>query len=1583
MAHSMTSTTSLFHPAVASWFADTFAVPTPAQADAWPAIQSGKHVLISAPTGSGKTLAAFLAAIDELVREGAQWGLPDETRIVYVSPLKALSNDIHRNLEAPLTGIRERLHERTVRDVDIRTWVRTGDTPQSERLQMHRRPPHIVVTTPESLYILLGSKSGREMLGTTRTVIVDEIHAVAGSKRGSHLALSLERLEALTGQRLTRIGLSATQRPIEDVARFLVGTKNIDASGNVRCTIVDSGHVRNRDIAIELPDSPLEAVMSNEVWTQLYDRLAQLIREHRTTVVFVNTRRLAERVSRHLSERLDVADAVNGGQRTADGESEDESEGSQDSSLSPSAVRRPPLTSCIAAHHGSLAKHLRLDAEQRLKRGELKALVATASLELGIDIGNVDLVCQISSPRSINAFLQRVGRSGHAVGETPKGRLFPLSRDDLAECAALLDAVRRGELDRLKIPENAIDVAAQQMVAEVAARDCSEQELFELVRSAHPYRSFSREVFDEIVRMLAEGFSTRRGRQGALVYHDAVNRILRGRKGARLTAITSGGAIPDTADYQVMLEPEGHLIGTVNEDFAVESLAGDVFQLGNASYRIIRVERSTVRVEDAHGQAPTIPFWLGEAPGRTDELSSAVSRLRGELQAYLDVTGDSALAASKNEPQPSSVGSDKSRVTNHESLSHPDAPLIASHESLPPSHPLAFLGEAAASQLLAYLSSGCAALGCLPTQQKVVFERFFDEAGGMQLVIHSPFGSRINRAWGLALRKRFCRTFNFELQAAATEDTIILSLTTAHSFELIEVARYLHSNSARDVLIQALLAAPMFATRWRWSAAIALALPRFRGGKKVPAPLARMNAEDLLAAVFPDQVACGENIVGDIVVPDHPLVRQTVRDCLEEAMDIEGFERLLEGLSSGRIQVEARDLTEPSPLALEVLSARPYAYLDDAPLEERRTQAVMSRRWMDPDSAADIGKLDPEAIARVRLEAWPDAATPDELHDALLWMTFLTRDEIELNDRWPALMRELMKQGRVIALGRATDEESDCAGLYVAAERLSMFRPVFADVIEDTIGTSSSKQYTRDAALIEIVRGRLEGSGPTTAELIATSLGVPTTDIDAALLALEAEGTAMRGSFSNSGRRPQTADSGPSPEWCNRRLLARIHRYTVKRLRAEIEPVQSRDFLRFLFDWQRITRKTRMQGPDAVASVLGQLEGFDAPASAWESELLPLRIAEYDPAWLDEQCLAGRIVWTRLAARSGESVRGAAPVKATPIALLARRHMKLWSSFANPQTPISLSSKAQQVAELIREHGASFFDELTEQSALLPVQVEEALAELVALGLVNSDSFGGLRALLLPSDRRRPPHQRRSARGKRGLAIFGMQDAGRWALVRKEGLEACGVRAAAEAAPTLTADAAPSSKAKPTNSPSIALSQAARRMPQAAKAVTDPAAIEHVCRTLLNRWGVVFWKLVDREADWLPPWRELLMCLRRLEARGEIRGGRFVAGFSGEQFALPEAIGALRDIRRQPFSNEYLSISAADPLNLVGILTPGPRLPSLTGNRVLYRDGIPIAILAGGETKFLEMMEPEEQWRAQNALLGRRDSSDLDLQASR
>ncbi|HSE18000.1 MAG TPA: DEAD/DEAH box helicase [Pyrinomonadaceae bacterium] len=1440
----------IFHPAVSRWFARTFPAPTEPQLQAWPEIKKQRHTLIAAPTGSGKTLAAFLSAIDDLVRLGVEGKLDDSTHVIYVSPLKALSNDVQRNLQVPLEGIQEELKALGLPEVNIRTLVRTGDTPASERTAMTKRPPHIVVTTPESLYILLTSEGGRRMLETARTLIVDEIHAVVGDKRGSHLALSIERLEQLVRQHsanasLTRIGLSATQRPIEEVARFLVGTENFDENNTPNCTIIDSGHARKLDIAIELPESPVSAVMSGEVWEEIYDRLAQLIRQHHTTLVFVNTRRLAERVARHLGERI--------------GEEN------------------------IAAHHGSLAREHRLQAEQRLKSGELGALVATASLELGIDIGDVNLVCQLGSTRSIASFLQRVGRSNHTVEGFPKGRIFPLSRDELVECAAIVDSVRRGELDRLEIPEKPLDILAQQIVAAVAAEEWGEDDLFRMVRRAYPYRNLEREQFDSIVRMLAEGFSTKRGRRSTYLHHDAVNQRLRGRRGARLAAITSGGAIPDTADYAVVLEPSDLVIGTVNEDFAIESLQGDIFQLGNTSWRVLRVEQGKVRVEDAHGQPPSIPFWLGEAPARTHELSVSVSRLREEIAAR--VTTDDAGVDLK-----------------------PAVEWLTDEVGIT---------ESAAEQMVEYLAGAKIVLGVMPSQQNLVLERFFDDSGSMQLVLHSPFGSRLNRAWGLALRKRFCRKFNFELQAAATEDAIVLSLGPTHSFPLDDVFHYLNSKTVRQLLCQALLAAPMWNIRWRWNVTRSLAVLRRRGGKKIPPQLQRMDAEDLLTAIFPDQVACAENLpTGEREIPSHPLVDQTVKDCLEEAMDIDGLERLLTSIERNEKNLFARDVIEASPLSQEILNARPYAYLDDAPLEERRTRAVFQRRWLDPETAADMGKLDQAAIDRVRDEVWPEPRNADELHDALVELGFVTEQE---GASWQEFLAELNADRRAAVMSTGTPSP---ARLWVAAERLPQLQIVYPKAeMQPPISAPESvarMSWAFEDALVEIIRGRLEGLGPVTIDQLVTSSGLNSLEIETALLKLEAEGFVIRGKFT-----PGTT----ATEWSARRLLARIHSYTLNRLRQEIEPVASSDFIRFLLAWQKVTPDHQMEGPESLKAIIEQLEGVEAPAAAWEGELLPSRMVEYDPAWLDALCLSGEVVWARLtplarsAADNGERSRGSGPVRNTPIALLRRKNFALWSSvFPQPAPTITseFSTTTQMVYDYLNTRGASFFTDIVDNTRLLRSQVEEALADLVANGVVVSDSFAGLRALLTPGSRK----TQAAARRKHRQPVYDMASAGRWSILQRN--------------------------AKPDSN--------------------DQALTEEVAWALLKRYGVVFKRLLEREGMALP-WRVLLRFYHRLEARGEIRGGRFVAGISGEQFALPEAIGMLRAIRRAGAQESLISVSAADPLNLVGIIIPGPRITAHTSNRILYQDGAPLASFESGETHFLVELSRAMEWKAKAALM--------------
>ncbi|WP_144152517.1 DEAD/DEAH box helicase [Paraburkholderia sp. BCC1885] len=1474
-----------FHPAVADWFLKTFPAPTDAQLAAWPPIRSGRSTLVAAPTGSGKTLTAFLSALDDLVQQGLANGgeLPDETLVVYVSPLKALSNDIRLNLQVPLEGIAAELRARGLPPLDIRTAVRTGDTTQQERTALRKRAPHILVTTPESLYVLLGSDSGRRMLATTRTVIVDEIHALAGSKRGSHLALSLERLDALCGRRLPRIGLSATQKPIEAVARFLVGGASVTSAAPVDCAIVDVGHVRPRDLALEIPPVPLEAVMANEVWELVYNRLAELIAQHRTTLIFVNTRRMAERAARHLTERLGK-DAV-------------------------------------AAHHGSLAKEHRFDAEQRLKRGELRVLIATASLELGIDIGDVDLVCQMGSPRAIAPFLQRVGRSGHHVGGMPKGRLFPTSRDDLIECAALLDCVRRGELDALQIPRAPLDVLAQQIVAEVSSAEWSEDALFDLMRGAAPYADLERDQYDAVLRMLAEGYTSRHGPRGAWLHRDAVTGTLRGRRGGKLVAVTSGGTIPENADYAVILEPQAVNIGTVNEDFAVESLAGDVFQLGNASYRILRVEAGRVRVEDAQGQPPNIPFWLGEAPGRSDELSFGVARLRAQMDALLaddDVVAPvEALAASAT-----AASAYPSSPLHDVAVAEAPARMAASNtarldRAIHWMTATLGLDEAAARQIVEYLARARAALSALPTQNTLVMERFFDESGGTQLVIHAPFGSRVNRAWGLALRKRFCRTFNFELQAAATEDAIILSLTGSHSFALDEVWRYLHSNSAEHLLIQALLDAPLFGVRWRWNATTSLALPRYSGGRKTAPQIQRMRSEDLLASVFPDQAACLENIVGERELPHHPLVDQTVDDCLHEAMDTEGWLSLLRRMERGEVKLVTRELPAPSPLAAEILTAKPYAYLDDAPIEERRTQAVLNRRWSDPASADDLGALDADAIAGVREEAWPQPRGIDEMHEALTGLGCITVAETQQNANWPEWLDALAEAGRASRL-----HTSGGAELWLAAERLTCLQAIYPDAsFEPPIAAPKgfTAAWNHDEALVDVVRARLTGFGPLPVADVADALAVPAAAVERALTALEAQGYVMRGRFT---------PGASSEQWCERHLLARIHRYTVRRLRREIEPVERHDFMRFLFEWQHLTPGTRGEGRDALAGVLDQLAGFEAAAAAWEEDILPARLKDYSISSLDELCRSGKLVWTRLTERMHA---GGAPVRSTPIVLLPRRDVGLWSALIDQAEQPTLSARAQSVYDALTQHGAMFFDELQGETRLLGIELENALGELVAAGLANSDSFAGLRALLKPAAKRQAHHNRRRPRG--GAPIGGMDDAGRWALVRRRSVTVVD-----------TGDNASAGSA-----PAAALAAKSSRL--------APEVIEHVVKTLLRRYGVVFWRLLAREAEWLPPWRDLLRILQRLEARGEVRGGRFINGLSGEQFALPEAIPLLREVRRHANDGAYVCVAATDPLNLVGTLLPGDKVPAVAGNRVLYRDGVAVATLVAGEFIYLTNSE--------------------------
>ncbi len=1097
-----------------------------------------------------------------------------------------------------------------------------------------------------------------------------------------------------------------------------------------------------------------------------------------------------------------------------------------------------------------------------------------------------------------------------------------MTRDELVECCALLAGVRAGRLDTLSPPVAPLDILAQQVVAECGAARWREDDLYSLVRRAAPYADLTREAFDEVVTLVSEGIATGRGRRGAYVHRDQINGELSGRRGARLAALTSGGAIPETGDYRVLADPDDTFVGTVIEDWALESMAGDVFLLGSTSWRIRRVEPGIVRVVDAGGAPPSVPFWLGEAPARTAELSEEVSELRAGVATRLSAGADHGVADA--------------------------VAWVASRCGV---------DDEVAAMVVRYLAATWVALGGLPTLGNIYIERFFDDSGGMQLIVHAPFGGRINRAFGLALRKRFCVSFDFELQAAANDDAVLLSLGPQHSFPLESVPRFLSSATVADALRQAALLSPMFAIRWRWNLNRALAVLRFRGGRKNPPPIQRMEADDLMVALFPALAGCQENATGPIEIPDHVLVRQTMHDCLTEAMDVEGLVALVRALESGAVAVTCRDTTEPSPLSHEILNGRPYTFLDDAPLEERRSRAVTLRRGL-PVEARDLAALDPDAIARVREEAAPEVRDADELHDLLLSLV-VCRPMPEL----AGMFEELVGRRRALAVA-----VRGCAdGLWCAAERLGEVALLFPGALEATGDGDAVAQGDADADAVAAtaLRGHLDISGPVTVAALAAATALDEGTVRIGMARLEHEGFALSGSF----------EPGVDGEqWCARRLLSRIHSYTQKRLRREIEPVTAQDLMRFLLRWQHVAPGTQRQGRSGLMAVIEQLQGFELPAGTWESQVFPSRIEHYRPAWLDELCHSGQVAWGRIKVRDsvgeGESAGGAGaaagapgravrpatsgtsgragtgegtpgtpgtsgkagtgggapgsgtagplgpgPVgggprmasitsRATPITLLLRADLAwLLQSARGDAIPAEPSAGASHdIIEALRECGALFLPELAAAARRLPAEVETALWDGVARGLLTADGFSAVRSLL--AGRQVASHRdwqarrglRRGISGARaGAASAAATGGGRWSL-----------------------------------------------LPVAGAVVDRDSLAEAVAEQLLARWGVVFRDIVARETLAIP-WRDVLWALRRMEARGTVRGGRFVTGFSGEQYASPEAVEQLRSVRRTPRTGETVHLSATDPLNLVGIITPGPRVPAVRTNTVTYVDGLPHA----------------------------------------
>jgi ATP-dependent Lhr-like helicase len=1465
-----------FHPAVAEWFARRYpAGPTQAQAEGWAAISSGVDTLIAAPTGSGKTLAAFLVAIDRCYRAAEAGGERRGTDVVYVSPLRALTVDVSENLRKPLAEIAEVAAELGLEPPRVQVAVRNGDTPPSERSAMLRNRPEIVVTTPESLYLLLTSARGREMLASVRTVIVDEIHALARDKRGSHLALSLERLDRLVADgspgplegssaarpaaaasRPVRIGLSATQRPISTIARLLVGAgpERSRSGGEPVCAVVDVGHRRALDVAIELPDDELGAVSTLEQMASVLDTIAAHVEQHRTTLVFVNTRRMAERVAHQLADRL--------GDDT------------------------------VQAHHGSLSMDRRLRVEARLRAGELRAVVATASLELGIDVGPVELVCQLGSPRSIATFLQRVGRAQHHVGGVPVGRLYPLTRDELVECTALLASVRTGDLDAVIPPVAPLDVLAQQIVAECAASDpdgCAESDLFALARRAAPYSALCEEDFEAVVGLVTDGVVTGRGRRGAHLHRDRVNGLLRPRRGARLTAVTSGGAIPDVADFRVVLEPEETLVGTVNEDWAIESMAGDVFLLGSATWRIAKIEPGTVRVIDAEGASPTVPFWLGEAPARTAELSGAVSKLRSAIEGVLagGAGGDTGAGGARDTGPTVEAATERA------------VELVTD---------LAGVDPGVARQVVAYLATGYAELGALPTTERFVLERFFDDTGGMQLVVHSPRGARLNRALGLALRKRFCKTFDFELQAAASDDAVVLSLGPQHSFPLEEVLGFLSPATVRDTLIQAVLPTPMFGSRWRWNLSRSLVAPRFRGSRRVPPAIQRMESDDLMAAIFPALAACQENVSGPIEIPDHPVVRQTLHDCCSEAMDLDSLIEVLVAVRAGEVKTHCVDTVIPSVLAEEILNGRPYTFLDDAPLEERRTRAVTTRRGL-PLEAHDLSALDASVVAGVVEQARPELRNAEELHD-LLCSLVLTPPRPE----WGDWMAALTGSGRAmeIELPGACRRwvAVECRGPAAALGEGAAFAP------DHKLASHEPEEASRDDALVLAARGHLEILGPVSSEELSASIGTGTPgEMRSAIAELVAEGSVLACRLAGTGG----AGGSRGELFCARHLLSRIHSAMRGGARRSVEAVSPQQFMRFLVSWQHVGPGQRLLGSGGLLEVIEQLQGYEAGVETWESSILPARVAGYHAALLDEWCARGEVSFGRLtlrvADRPGTPARrgGATPSPATPVSLFCREDLDwLLAAARNGESADApMLGAALEVVEALGRHGALFVTDLCQMTGRMPGEVAEALWDGMARGLLTADGFQAVRALL----------SRRGRFGRSGIV---------------SGRPARLLAAPGRARPGFARPGRSRSRVRP------AISGGRWSLLEAG---LDPGEIEPdelaeaVAGQLLARWGVVFRDLLSRESLAIA-WRDVLWALRRLEARGVVLGARYVAGFNGEQFALPEAAEQLRAVARRPGEGVAVLLSAADPLNLTGVILPGPRVPALHARTITLKDGV-------------------------------------------
>ena len=1492
---------AVFSEPTRAWFTSAFAAPTAPQTEGWPAIVAGDHTLVCAPTGTGKTLAAFLWAIDRLMSQHTAVS-DGGTRVLYISPLRALAVDVEKNLRAPLRGIRLAGERLGVQVPEPTVGVRTGDTSADERRRLVRRPPNILITTPESLFLMLTSKA-RETLATVEHVIIDEIHAVAASKRGSHLMVSLERLEELCEHSPQRIALSATQRPLDEIARFLGGfTVGPGGSAVPRpVTVVDAGVRKELEVEVVVPVADMASLgetveppasagaaagpLRRSIWPAIHPRLLELVQSHNSTLIFTNARRLAERLAARLNElHLEGQDreAQQQARTTEDipgtggpvhvGEPIEATSSAAVPTTSPAGgpvhvgesivtlLQAPPPVplgdeqvgtgaaegvELVKAHHGSLSRQRRLLIEDELKRGELRGLVATSTLELGIDMGAVDLVVQVASPGSVASGLQRIGRAGHRVGEPSRGRIFPKHRADLLEAAAVVERMHLGEVEHTHYLRNPIDVAAQQIVAMCAMDDWPVERLSAVLRRCAGFAELSDEVLHSVLELLsgtypAEEFSELRPR----VVWDRVSGVLRGRAGAQRLAVTNAGTIPDRGLFGVFL-PDGTRVGELDEEMVYESRVGETFLLGASTWRIIDITFDRVVVTPAPGELGKMPFWHGDGPGRPIELGRAVGQLVRELRSEADADAVAARLRQR-----------------------------------------CGLDEAAAANLLAYLEDQAAATGAVPDDRTVVVERFRDEIGDWRLCVLSPFGARVHAPWGIALQARLREAWGVDVDLMWGDDGIVVRLPEAVD-ELPVDDLLFDPDEIRDLVVSRLPETSMFASRFRECAARALLLPRRRPGQRTPLWQQRQRAADLLSVAAK--------------YPSFPVLLETTRECLNDVFDLPALMGLMSDLRSRRVRVVAVDTSQASPFAQSLLFSwiAVYMYEGDAPLAERRAAALA----LDRDLLRDLlgveelrELLDAGVIADVELElqrlvAGGQARDADEAHDLLRVLGPLTLDELAARsapsagsdaERVAGWVRTLVEQRRAI--------EVRLAGREVVADVADSARLRDAAGSALPVGLPASATEPVDDPLGDLCVRYARTHGPFVARDVARWLGVGEQPVTVQLASLVAGGRLLRGEF-----RPGGADR----EYCDAEVLRRIRRRCLAVLRQEVEPVPPEALARFLPAWQGVGGRRR--GVDALADIVAQLQGAPLAASVLEADVLASRMLGYKPADLDQLCTSGEVVWI------GAGALGASDGR---VRLVFRDQAALLVPAAEPCE----GAVHDALRNRLRDRGASFWPDLVAaaQAASLPYDTESVLAALWDLawaGEVTNDSLGPLRARIARQPRSRPPRAGRSRRGRLrlgGLSATGPPSAaGRWSLVE----------------PLL------SPRPSPTES---ALARA---------------------HQLLDRYGVVTRETALGEGA-AGGFAGVYPVLKALEERGEARRGYFVAGLGAAQFALPGAVDRLRADRAPEPDAAPVVLAATDPAQPYGAALawpPSPGRPArAAGAHVVLADGVPLVMLERG-----------------------------------